>query len=336
VSERTADDAPREAQPRLLDKVVERGPLCANGKSGAVLERVRLADGRVVVAKHVDSRRDWIMRATGDDGRVARLWSAGVFADLPAAIDTAVVGIEPSGDGWVTVMRDVSEALFADDRRLSRAEGRWLLAAAGEVHGAFRGQPAPDGLTPLAELYRFLSPQTARRHAAEADVPRLAVRGWRRFADVAPADVVAAVAHVHECPEGLADALGRHRCTLVHGDLKLANLGFLGTRVVVLDWGSLTTWAPAAVDFAWFIAVNGAAIDASHDELLADARDAAGADHDEDALRLALLGALAQLGWEKALGATGAADDAARRRERAGLVWWSTRAREGLEVWAAL
>jgi aminoglycoside phosphotransferase (APT) family kinase protein len=144
--------------------------------------------------------------------------------------------------------------------------------------------------------------------------------------------VAAGVALVHERPEVLAGRLVRHRCTLVHGDLKLANLGFVGDRVVMLDWGSLTSWAPAAVDYAWFLAVNGACIEASHDELLDDVRRVAG-EHDEEAMRLALLGSLSQLGWEKALGATDASEEAVRRRELDGLAWWAARAREGLDVW---
>jgi hypothetical protein len=319
----------------LLDTVVERRPLPATGKSGARLERLLLADGQALVVKHVEPRHDWIMRATGDTGRVGRLWWCGALAKVPAVIDHAMVAVEAAGaNEWMVVMRDVSAALFPDGHRLSRAEGRRIVAAAAELHAAFRRRTAPEGVAPLSELYRFLSPRVCARFAADAEVARLAVRGWEHFAELVPADVVAAVARVHERPEALAERLSRHVCTLVHGDLKLANLGFLGDRVVVLDWGSLTSWAPAAVDFAWFLAINGACIDATHDELVDDVRRAAGGDHDDVALRLALLGALAQLGWEKALGATDAVDEAVRRREREGLVWWSARAREGLDVWA--
>ncbi|HLZ36924.1 MAG TPA: hypothetical protein VKP64_04030 [Mycobacteriales bacterium] len=321
---------------RLLETVVARHPLAMTGKSGARLERVLLADGQTLVVKHVDPRLDWITRATGDTGRVGRLWSCGALARAPAVIDHAMVAVEADGpDRWLVVMRDVSASLFPDGHRLSRAEGRRIAAAAAELHAAFRGRPVPEGVAPLGELYRFLSPRVCARFASDADVPRLAVRGWELFASLVPADVVAAVARVHERPEALAELLSRHVCTLVHGDLKLANLGFLGERVVVLDWGSLTSWAPAAVDFAWFLAVNGACIDATHDELVDDVCRATGGDHDDEALRLALLGGLAQLGWEKALGATDAPDETVRRREREGLVWWSARAREGIEVWGS-
>jgi hypothetical protein len=317
----------------LLEMVVERVPLAADGKSGATLERVRLADGRWLVVKHVDPKDDWIARVTGDPGRAPRLWSSGVMARVPWVIDHATVSVELENRGWLVVMRDVSDALLADGRRLSRDEGRRVLAAAAELHAAFRGGPPVGGLTPVVQLYRLMSPQVASSLASEVEVGRLAVSGWERFPAVVPRDVAAAVAEVHDRPEALARYLAERPCTLVHGDLKLANLGFHHDRVVMLDWGSLTSWAPAAVDFAWFVAINAASVHASHDELLDDVRHAAGPDHDEEALRVALLGALAQLGWEKALGATGA-NATVRARERAGLAWWSARVREALEVWA--
>lgn len=318
----------------LLATATERSPLVAAGKSGAPLERVRLADGQVLVVKHVNPGIDWIMRATGDRGRIGVLWSSGTLSRLPAVIDHAVLSVIPlPPTAWVVVMRDLSGKLFDDGRRLSRADSRRILAAVAELHAAFRAPHGLEELAPLAELYRFLSPAAAGHLAAQAHVPRLAVRGWKRFFKLVPSDVAAAVARVHERPESLAHLLSRHPCTLVHGDLKMANLGFVGDRIAVLDWGSLTTWAPAAVDYAWFLAVNGASIDARPDEVLEDVRRAQGDAHDEEAMRLALLGALAQLGWEKALGATGVADEGVRRRERDGLDWWTARAREGLEVW---
>jgi aminoglycoside phosphotransferase (APT) family kinase protein len=120
--------------------------------------------------------------------------------------------------------------------------------------------------------------------------------------------------------------------TLLHGDLKVANVGFDGRRTVMLDWGTLTGTGPPAVEHAWYWAVNGAAVDASLDDLLADAAALLGSE-DRRALPLALLGALLQLGWEKALGAT-SDDPAVRARERARLAWWWERAKEALEAWS--
>jgi hypothetical protein len=319
----------------LLADVVRRERLsAADGRSGSLLERVVLADGRTLVVKHVLDGGDWIMRATADHGRAATLWSRGVLARVPEVIDHAVVGAEQVDGGWVVIMRDVSAALVPDHARLGRADSRRVLEAAAALHAAFADEP-PLPLCSLADRYGFLSPATARREAGGADeVPRLIGRGWERFAEVAPAEVAGPVVTVLERPASLAAALSRFPSTLVQGDLKLGNLGFAGDRVVMLDWGTQTGWAPAAVEVAWYLAINWSRIDASREQVLDDFRAAEGERHDEDALRLALLGGLVQLGWDKALHASGHPDPVVRAREAADLTWWCDRALDALEVWS--
>jgi hypothetical protein len=319
----------------LLAEVVAREPLAAtDGLSGSLLERVVLAGGETLVVKHVRDGGDWIMRASHDHGRAAELWSSGVLARVPEVIDHAVVGAERSEDGWVVVMRDVSAALVPDDARLSRADSRRVLEAAAALHARFWDDP-PLALCSMVDRYRFLSPATGRREAGGADeVPRLIGRGWERFAEVAPADVAGPVLAVLERPEPFAAALAGFGSTLVQGDLKLGNLGLTADRVVMLDWGTQTGWAPPAVEVAWYLALNWSRIDASREQVLDDFRAAEGERHDEGALRLALLGGLVQLGWDKALHASGHPDPAVRAREAADLAWWTARARDALEVWS--
>jgi hypothetical protein len=319
----------------LLAGVVSREPLgAADGRSGSLLERVTLADGGVLVVKHVLDRGDWIMRACHDHGRAAELWSSGLLARVPAVVDHAVVGAERVEGGWVVIMRDVSAALLPDDAGISRDDSRRVLAAAAALHAAFWDDP-PLALCPMADRYQFLSPATTRREAGGDDeVPKLIGRGWERFAELVPDEVAAPVLELLERPEPLVAALTRFPCTLVQGDLKLGNLGFAGDRVVMLDWGTQTGWAPPAVEAAWYLAINWSRIDASREQVLDDFRAAEGDRHDEDALRLALLGGLVQLGWDKAMHASGHPDPAIRAREAADLAWWTDRARDALEVWS--
>jgi hypothetical protein len=319
----------------LLANVVERAPLAAtDGRSGSLLERVVLAGGETLVVKHVLDGGDWIMRASHDHGRAAELWSSGLLARVPAVIDHAVLGAEPVSGGWVVIMRDVSAALLPDHARIGRADSRRVLEAAAALHASF-WDDLPRPLCSMADRYQFLSPATARREAGGADeVPRLIGRGWERFAELVPDEVAGPVAAVLEDPEPFVAALSRFPATLIQGDLKLGNLGFSGDRVVMLDWGTQTGWAPPAVETAWYLAVNWSRIDASREQVLDDFRAAEGERHDEDALRLALLGGLVQLGWDKALHASGHPDPAVRAREAADLAWWTDRAREALAVWS--
>lgn len=311
-------------------EVVERVLLTSAGVSGARLERVTMADGRVLIAKTIDQQADWLMRATGDDGRLFRLWSRGVLQRLPAGIDTAVETVEELPSGCVVVMRDVSDSLVPAGHLLTREQSRRVVAAASSLHDAFAGMRI-EGLCPLVDRLAFLTPAVARGTADEP-LRGMVLEGWSRFGEVVPPPIGEAVLELIERPGTLAAALGAFPQTLLHGDLKVANLGFNGATVVMLDWGTLTGMGPRAVEHAWYLAVNGAAIDASLDELLDDAARVL-APEDRDGLPLALLGALVQLGWEKALGAT-SDDPATQTRERAGLEWWCARAAEALSQWS--
>jgi hypothetical protein len=234
----------------------------------------------------------------------------------------------------VVIMRDVSAALLPDHARISRADSRRVLEAAAALHASFWDDP-PRPLCSMVDRYQFLSPATTRREAGGADeVPRLIGRGWERFAELVPDEVAGPVLSVLERTEPFAAALSRSPSTLIQGDLKLGNLGFSGDRVVMLDWGTQTGWAPPAAEVAWYLAINWSRIDATREQLLDDFRAAEGERHDEDTLRLALLGGLVQLGWDKALHASGHPDPAVRAREAADLAWWTARARDALEVWA--
>lgn len=311
----------------LLERVRRTEPLVADGMSGSSLERGWLDDGTVVIIKHVDPRSDWIMQATGDDGRIVGLWDAGVFERVSSSIEHAILDVRRTPYGAVVVMKDVSATLF-DERGLGGAHTR-VLRAATALHDAF-DEPPETPLCALRDLFALLAPECAARFATEHEIPRQALEGWGRFHEIVPRDVSEAIATVHEHPDRLADALLRRRCTLLHGDLKMANLGATGDRIVIIDWGTTTLWAPPAVDYAWYVAVNSAAVGLPPDQLLADVRGTdAGAD--ETALRLALVGALAELGWAKALGAT--SDDATvRERERDGLAWWTAQVQETLRL----
>ena len=200
------------------------------------------------------------------------------------------------------------------------------------MHRRFQGESI-EGLFDLAGLYRFLSPASARAMTTDEPIPGLILDGWDRLHELLPADVSDAVRAVHDAPASLASAFDDAPHTLVHGDFKMANLAMDDDQVYFLDWGALTSWAPPAVEMAYFIAVNSAAVDATLDELLDDVRVTNAAGPEDPVLPLALFGALVQLGWDKGLAAS-SADEAKRRREVAALDWWIARSREALELWS--
>ena len=321
----------RLARARAHEPMVPGG----SARSGSLIERVTLADGRIVVVKHLDPRNDLMLRGFDDDGRLARLWEAGVFERMPPVVKHGILGVEAVDDGWVVVMDDLGTALLPDDRPVTRTEGRRMLAAAAAIHERFAGEDLPVG--PVAGLYRFLSPAIAIAEAGSPNpLPGLIGRGWARFPEAVPPDVAAAIAAIHHDPDRFAAGFAKSPGTLVHGDYRFANLGLRADRVIVIDWGSSCVVGPAALDLAWFLIVGATRIGASRDEVIDDFIELEGARHEPRALGLALIGALAQLGWNKALDVLENDDPVARARERGDLDWWVARVRRELDAWGPI
>ena len=80
---------------RFFEGIVDRAPVNDDGRSGAVLERVVLADGSRVVVKHFDPTVDLVMRLSGDStGREVELVRRGVLDGLPPTV------LHPVIDAW--------------------------------------------------------------------------------------------------------------------------------------------------------------------------------------------------------------------------------------------
>ena len=100
----------------------------------------------------------------------------------------------------------------------------------------------------------------------------------------------------------------------------------------MLDWG-IATAAPAALDFPWYLLLNGRRIDATYDDLIDDFREAEGDLVDDRTLDLAWL---SQLCVHGGLLAHELLESDAEKRElaRTELEWWSNAARRALRHFA--
>jgi Ser/Thr protein kinase RdoA (MazF antagonist) len=300
------------------------------GNSGAQLERVTLPDGTPGIAKRVVPGGDWLGRVAGGRAITAELWRAGVLQRLPASIETGIVAVEPEGDGWRIVMRDLSAGLLPAQGPISRARHREVMAAAGALHATFRGERF-DGAITLEGHLAISSPAVAEAERDGSDViPKQLETAWEAFADVADDDVAQAVLANLADPGPLARALRTGGTTLVHGDLRDDNLGFVDGRVVLLDWDIAGEGTPA-LEVAWYLCHDAWRTEGTHDELLEDFLIAEGGAVSAQDLDLGLIAGLQLYGWIFGHSALIHPNPAERAWAREELGWWVPRVRAALE-----
>jgi hypothetical protein len=322
----------------LLAGATFRAPLQHDdSKSGARLERVDIG-GEPYVAKWLDVRNDWTMRAVGDyECATLTLWRRGLLDALPACFNQPIVGVAhdpangPGGHETVLLMRDVGAFLVPEgDAPIPLAQHRAFLDDMAQLHASF-WDFEDRWLIPVANRYFETSPWVALAEnelGSGAVVPGLIGEGWGKLATVAPraAEVVLPLAYD---PSPLVVALEALPLTFVHGNWKLGNLGTDDRRrTVLIDWESPGP-GPACGELAWYLALNCRRLPESKEAAIAVYRDELerhGVNTEpwwDRQCALALLGGLVQFGWEKALGGY---DDE--------LAWWEARALEGVQ-WLA-
>lgn len=325
------------------------------------------AAGRYLV-KRLSAARDWLMRATADLGREPLLWLSGALDRLGDGARHAIVavardepprssphpatgrGLSPRNEegqpvAWALLLRDVSAGLLPPRfEPLAPETHAATLKGIAALHATCFEDAATLALPFLCAPERYftaLAPATGVRELEATPVAARIVRGWELFDGLVPPDVAEVVRALHADPAPLCQALGRHRQTLLHGDLRRANLALERDArtgepaLVLLDW-QLATVGPPAADLAWYLA-DALRLPQPKEETLAAYRRALerrlGAPYDdaewEATVALGLLGGLLRFGWLLAAFAARHADAGLRAHYRGELGWWGERAREG-------
>lgn len=332
-----------------MTEIIAREPFDSGTQaySGARFERGLRPDGPPVVLKHLPIEGDWLTRATRGIGRARLLWESGILDQVAESVEHPVIDVIREEDHDVVVMEDVSDGLFPADVRVSADEIRTALSGLAAMHDQWEGCEL-DGLCSPADRQSLFIP--AFHEADTGPNPSRArdmmLAGWQSFAQYVPADVVEVVFAVHADPERLGRELtSAESRTLLHGDLKLDNLGLREDRLVAIDWGELTGTGPAEMDLAWFAAMNTVAppgraewaVDAMPDEVFSTYEHMSGRGLDTRALDLSCIGMLAQVGCLLAslTFVDGVAvGEPARARAACLMDWWVDRVREARNTWS--
>ena len=253
----------RAGLPATLEGLT-RAPL-TGGRTGAAVERIERTGAEPLVSKRLSANtwREDVLE--GAHGAEARLWLEGVTRALPHPIECPMIDVARSASGdWWMLMRDISPGILPRAEFQDEQE-RVFLDAIAALHARFQDDPALATM-PLATM------RGTTRMVAE---PVLAVAGganaiaasepWvRRFVeDFKPLSMLLPGFFARLGKEDAAFYLDlcRHRGwhavldagpqTLVHGDLRRANIAFLEDgRVSLIDW-EFAARGPAATDIAW-------------------------------------------------------------------------------------
>jgi hypothetical protein len=327
---------PRPVAGSVDELLADAGPrepfLTSDSKSGSHFERTTV-DGVAHIVKYVHVDDDWTMRFNGDVGcHPLQVWASGLMDLAPGHVEHGVVGVAGglgrNGWGAAILMRDLAADLVPpgdDPVPLDRHRG--FLGSMAALAAAGWGWEDTVGLVPLENRWSWFRDENLdveRRRGWPEPVPRIAADGWTAFARRAPRALVDAVGGLRREPQALVDAVRATPRCFIHGDWKLGNVGTAPDgRTVLIDW-TYPGSGPVAHELAWYLALNRsrlpeskeASIEALDAALRANGIDTAGWYPTQ--VRLCLLGALVQFGWEKALG-----DDDE-------LGWWCDRAVEGL------
>jgi hypothetical protein len=299
--------------------------------SGATLELIEMPDGRRFVVKQLSAEGDFLTQVTSGRTRLRRMWTSGLLDRVATIVDHTIIDVRDVDGRDVVIMRDATRDLLPTKVPVARGTSRDVLALLAAMHRAFAEEPV-DNLCPIEARYAMAAPAFHASYTGANPHPmaRSIVEGWQLFAERVDADVADTVFTVHREPSRLGDRLRRFPTTLLHGDPKLENLGIAGDRLVAIDWGELTGFGPREIDVAWYAHKGCVRIGCTPDEVFSDYDATSSEPLNPEAVDLACVGALAQMGFRLGVGAFASGPEPPPVA-LAQLEWWTARVRTALD-----
>lgn len=316
-------------------------PFPNDGWSGASMTLLRRGRDRFVL-KHDSLARDWIARATADGPILREAWFAAHGPALPSPIRAPYLGAGHDGDEFAILMPDLTAILFDWDAPISTGALEQVLDGLAELHAhpwtvsdAREASEASHGC-PIRERITLICRASLERAGPARDaVGDRILPGWDAFDRLAPTAARELIDSLGSEPTPLVDALARLPSTLLHGDLKLANVGIEPDGTIdLVDW-QMVSLAPVAVELGWFLVSNVASLPLQPDDVLARYHAALlerGPRGEEIAgdwvaqTDCAILVGLLLRGWRKGADAEGGVVHASGVAAEDDLAWWCARA----------
>jgi hypothetical protein len=244
-------------------------PFPHDGYSGATMTRIEAPQGRYVV-KRVSRTLDWIIQMTSDQAmREARIAASDVLDPLAPALRSPSIAAAYDGDGFALLMHDLEEVLLPAQGVLSIGTWDLILSHTATMHALFwEAPPAEDlGWCGLRERLLMLSEPAGERLRESGLMEFGFAAGWERFHEAVAPDASQLIRTLHDDPSpfiAACDALPR---TLLHNDLKTANMAVETDTLWLFDW-ALAGVGPVGCELGWLLCVNSSRMPMTLDEAL--------------------------------------------------------------------
>jgi hypothetical protein len=303
-------------------------PFPNDGWSGASLTRLRDADGLSYILKRDSLERDWIAQATNDTF-LRESWFAVDGPELPWPVRNPALGAgSTSTAGEVAIlMPDLTGTLFDWNRPLSRTRLDAVLSALAALHGTARPSDAVEWTGWEDRITLISRPSLERPGPAHDAVGARLLPGWDAWDRQATAAARSVIAELSRNVEPLLDALVVEPSSLIHGDLKLANVGIAADDAVeMVDWQMVAT-APVAMELGWFLVSNVNALPVPPQDVLDRYWALRGTERGTQDDLAVLVGLLLR-GWRKGFDTEAGMTLASGVHAADDLAWWCERAVE--------
>jgi len=333
-----------------LDGLPEE-PFPNDGWSGASLTRLRRGGGDRFILKRDSLARDWIAKATNDGPLLREAWFANRrrILDEPTGgnLRASYLGAGQDGETFGLLMPDLTGVLFDWEKPIPIEALDRVLEGIARVHAGSWSLVTDGPWCPIRERITLICRSSLERPGPANDaVADRILPGWDAFDRRASRSAHDLVAMLSDDPQPLVDVLSAQESTLIHGDLKLANVGIAADGAVeTIDW-QMVSIGPIAIELGWFLVANVAALPLGPDEVLARYQghlDAASLARDggewldqdvwldQPGIDAAILVGLLLRGWRKGLDADGGITLGSGVTARDDLAWWCDRAVEAAD-----
>jgi hypothetical protein len=308
-------------------------PFPNDGWSGASLTTLSRGGDRFVL-KRDSLARDWIAQATADGPILREAWFTAHGPSLPSPIRAPYLGVGMDGDEFGILMPDLTGVLFDWDAPIPVETLDQVLAGLAMLHAypwTISGELEGGPWCPLRERLTLICRASLERPGPAHDaVGDRILPGWDAFDRRVPAVVRDLIHSLGRDPLPLLDALGELPSTLIHGDLKLANVGIERDGTIdLVDW-QMVMVAPVGVELGWFLVSNVASLPLQAGDVLTrynvEARrqghDEAGLGEWQAQVDAAILVGLLLRGWRKGADAEAGLTLASGVSAAEDLAWW--------------